>query len=123
MDYKVVKREILKAYKLVPEAYRQQFHEIECKEGGTYMEFARQKVVLFNRWCTSQQIDDSFERLKQLILLELRIQEMCSCYNQNIPRRGKVATLADDYKQTHQSLNSASDTKNANSTMQAERNI
>ena len=79
------------------------------------MEFACQKVVLFNRWCTSQQIDDSFERLKQLILLE----EFKRCVPATIKtylEEQKVATLADDYKQTHQSLNSASDTKNANST-------
>ena len=38
-DYEVVKREILKAFKLVPKAYRQQFHETKCKEGQTYMEF------------------------------------------------------------------------------------
>ena len=35
-DYEVVKREILKAYELVPEAYCQQFREIKCKEGQTY---------------------------------------------------------------------------------------
>ena len=34
------------------------------------MEFARQKEALFNMWCTSQQIGDSFDRLKQLVLLE-----------------------------------------------------
>ena len=39
-DYEVVKREILKAYELVPEAYHQQFREIKCKEGQTYMVFA-----------------------------------------------------------------------------------
>jgi len=38
-DYEVVKREILKAYELVPKAYRW----IKCKEEQTYMEFARQK--------------------------------------------------------------------------------
>jgi len=42
VDYEVVKREILKAYKLVPEAYHQQFHKSKYKEGQTYMEFARQ---------------------------------------------------------------------------------
>ena len=35
-NYEVVKREILKAYELVPEAYRQQFRELKCKEGQTY---------------------------------------------------------------------------------------
>ena len=69
-DYEVVKREILKAYELVPEAYRQKFREMKCKEGQTYMEFARQKKVLFDRWCSSQEIGSSFEKLKQLVLLE-----------------------------------------------------
>ena len=55
-DYEVVKQGILKAYELVPEVYRQQFRESKCKEGQTYMEFARQKeALLFNRCCTSQQ--------------------------------------------------------------------
>jgi len=66
-DYEVVKKEILKAYELVPEAYHQQFCESKCKEGQTYMEFAE---ALFNRWCTSQQVGNSFDKLKQLILLE-----------------------------------------------------
>ena len=48
-DYEEVKREILKAYKLVPETYCQQFCEMKCKEGQIYMEFVHQKEVLFNR--------------------------------------------------------------------------
>ena len=34
-NYEVVKREVLKACELVPEAYRQQFREMKCKEGQT----------------------------------------------------------------------------------------
>ena len=67
-DYEVVKREILEC--IVPEAYCQQLRELKCKEGQTYMEFARQKEALFNRWCTSQQVGNSFDKLKQLVLLE-----------------------------------------------------
>ena len=71
-NYEVVKREILKAHELIPEAYCQKFRESKCKEGQTYMEFAQQKEALFNRWCTctAQQAGNSFEKLKQLILLE-----------------------------------------------------
>ena len=47
--YEVVKREILKAYELVPKVYRQQFRELKCKEGQTYMDFAQQKEAPFNR--------------------------------------------------------------------------
>ena len=67
-DYEVVKREILEG--IVPEAYCQQLRELKCKEGQTYMEFAQQKEALFNRWCTSQQVGNSFDKLKQLVLLE-----------------------------------------------------
>ena len=115
-DYEVVKREILKAYELVPEAYRQQFRESKCKEGQTYMEFARQKEALFNRWCTSQQVENSFDKLKQLILLE----EFKSCVpvkvktyleEQKVDELQRAATLADDYKLTHQSMGSNVETK------------
>jgi len=47
-DYEGVKRKILKAYELVPEAYSQQFRETKCIERQTYMEFARQKEALYN---------------------------------------------------------------------------
>ena len=115
-DYEVVKREILKAYELVPEAYRQQFRESKCKEEQTYMELARQKEALFNRWCTSQQVGNSFDKLKQLILLE----EFKSCVpvkvktyleEQKVNELQRAATLADDYKLTHQNMGPNTDTK------------
>ena len=40
------------------------------QRGANVYGFAYQKEVLFNRWCTSQQIGDSFEMVKELILLE-----------------------------------------------------
>jgi len=116
VDYEVVKREILKAYELVPEAYRQRFHESKCKEGQTYVEFARQKEALFNRWCISQQVGNSFEKLKQLILLE----EFKSCVpvkvetyleEQKVNELQRAATLADDYKLTHQGISTNPDSK------------
>ena len=42
-DYDLVKREILQAYKLVPEAYCQRFRDAKCQDNQTYMEFARDK--------------------------------------------------------------------------------
>ena len=63
-DYDLIKSEILRAYELVPEAYRQKFRDTKCQEGKTYMEFARQKEALFNRWCASQQVGNNYEKLK-----------------------------------------------------------
>ena len=66
----MVKGAILKAYELVPEAYRQQF--CGCCKGDqqTYVEFARSKENLFDRWCSSKDVNQEFPKLRQLTLLE-----------------------------------------------------
>ncbi|XP_046543385.1 cytochrome P450 3A41-like [Haliotis rubra] len=69
-DYQVVKSVILKAYELVPEAYRQKFRNCRKHEGQTYVEFARNKVMMFDRWCSSKEINKDYEKLKQLTLVE-----------------------------------------------------
>ncbi len=68
LKYDTVKASILYAYELVPEAYRQQFrsHKIFSQ---TFVEFAREKGVLFDKWCTSSKISD-FQTLRELIILE-----------------------------------------------------
>ena len=47
-QYHIVKAAVLKAYELVPEAYRQKFHNAIKRSDQT---FAREKERLFNRWC------------------------------------------------------------------------
>ena len=72
------------------------------------MEFARQKEALFNKWCASQQVGNSFDKLKQLVLLE----EFKKCVptpiktyleEQKVNELQRAASLADDYKLTHKS--------------------
>ncbi len=69
LDYDVVKAAILRAYELVPEAYRQHFRNHRKNPGQTFVEFAREKCVLFDKWCTSNKVSD-FQALRELILLE-----------------------------------------------------
>ena len=52
-NYEHVKEAILKAYELVPEAYRQKFRNYLKYDSKTHVEFAREKENLFNRWCHS----------------------------------------------------------------------
>ena len=54
--YEHVKEAILKAYKLVPEAYRQKFRNVE---------FVREKENLFNRWCHFKEVGQALKKLKQ----------------------------------------------------------
>ncbi|KAJ8018395.1 hypothetical protein HOLleu_43638 [Holothuria leucospilota] len=54
MDYDKVKKAILQAYELVPEAYRQKFRKYRKADTQTYVEFAYQKERHFDRWCASK---------------------------------------------------------------------
>lgn len=104
-DYTIVKAAILKAYELVPEAYRQRFRQYTKLSNQTYVEFAREKEILFDRWCVSQKAE-SREQVRQLILIE----EFKSCVpvalatyvnEQKVDTLYKAATLADDFVLTH----------------------
>uniref|UniRef100_A0AAY4D6X3 CCHC-type domain-containing protein n=1 Tax=Denticeps clupeoides TaxID=299321 RepID=A0AAY4D6X3_9TELE len=88
-DYDVVKTSILNAYELVPEAYRQRFRKSRKGEQITYVEFAREKEALFNRWCVSSKVS-TWEQLRELILLE----EFKNC----VPEA--VATHLNDQKES-----------------------
>ncbi|XP_074648994.1 uncharacterized protein LOC141904313 [Tubulanus polymorphus] len=69
-NYETVKQSILRAYELVPEAYRQKFRNRKKDENETYVGFAREKEVLFDRWCDSKSVNRDYESLRQVILLE-----------------------------------------------------
>ena len=104
-DYDFVKGAILKAYELVPEAYRQKFRHLQKQHSQTYVEFSREKENLFNRWCESKEIKD-LESLRQLILMEefkrcipkeikLHLEEI------KVDEIEKASVVADDYALTH----------------------
>lgn len=104
-NYEEVKKAILRAYQLVPEAYRQKFRNYKKLEHQTYLEFARQKENLFDRWCSSQEVKD-FANLREMILLE----EFKSCLHsdlrtyldeQKVVDLHKGAVLADEFALNH----------------------
>ena len=61
---------ILKVYELMPEAYRQTFRNATKHGSQTYLEFARQKEVLFDWWCTAKAVEKGFNKLGQLVLVK-----------------------------------------------------
>ena len=105
-DYDKVKELILKAYELVPEAYRQKFRNCRKENEQTHVEFARTEEQLFDRWCSSKKIGSDYPKLRQLMLVE----EFKRCINSNVKSfldekevetLEKAARLADDYTLTH----------------------
>lgn len=53
----------------MPEAYRHRFRSHKKTASQTFVEFAREKGVLFDKWCISSNVTD-FKTLRELLLLE-----------------------------------------------------
>ena len=68
--YETVKVLILKGYELIPEAYRQKFRNCKKDSNQIHVEFARNKEQLFDRWCCSKKMDQTYDKLRQLMLVE-----------------------------------------------------
>ena len=105
-NYEHVKEAILKAYELVPEAYRQKFRNYLKYDSKTHVEFAREKENLFNRWCHSKEIGQDFKKLIQMVLLEefkdkVRPDIRSHLDEQKVEELEKAAIMADDYALTH----------------------
>ena len=105
-NYEHVKEAILKAYELVPEAYKQKFRNYLKYDSKTHVEFAREKENLFNRWCHSKEIGQDFKKLKQMVLLEefkdkVRPDIRSHLDEQKVEELEKAAVMADDYTLTH----------------------
>lgn len=90
----------------MPEAYRQQFHSSRKQDTQTFTEFAREKEVQFDCWCSAKEVAHNFDKLRQLILLE----EFKSCLlphlktyldEWKVDNLHQAAVLADDYSLTH----------------------
>ena len=100
-NYEHVKEAILKAYELVPEAYRQKFRNYLKFDSKTHVEFAREKENLFNRWCHSKEIGQDFKKLKQMFKDKVRPDIRSHLDEQKVEELEKAAIMADDYALTH----------------------
>jgi len=107
LDYELVKATVLSAYELIPEAYRQKFRKLRRVEGQTYVEFARQKETLFDRWCRARNID-TLAKLRDLILIEefkksTSVELRVFLDERNPENLIQAARMADEYAITHRS--------------------
>lgn len=106
MKYDTVKEAVLRVYELVPEAYRQRFRNHKRSGGQTFVEFAREKCVLFDKWCASSKVGSDYESLRQLVLLEdfkntLPERIVVFLNEQKATSLSAAAVLADEFSLTH----------------------
>ncbi|XP_058495160.1 uncharacterized protein LOC131466089 isoform X2 [Solea solea] len=107
LSYEKVKSAILQVYELVPEAYRQRFRALRKTASQTYADFAREKGMLFDRWCSSCKADN-FNSIRELMLLEEfknQVPERTVVYlnEQKVSTLQQAAILADEFALTHRS--------------------
>ena len=104
--YDAVKKAVLKAYELVPEAYRQKFRSTKKESNQTHVEFVRVQEQMFDRWLSSKNVNEDFKQLRQLVLID----QFKECIHANIKTHldkrdinnlEDAATTADYYALTH----------------------
>ena len=108
--YEYVKDVVLCGYQLNPEAYRQKFRNCQRDISQTFVEFARVKEQLFDRWCHSKKVNKDFEKLRQLILIEefkRRIPFHMKTFidEKQVENLQQAADLADECFLTHGNFN------------------
>ncbi|XP_066958980.1 uncharacterized protein [Macrobrachium rosenbergii] len=109
-DYQKVKSLVLKAYDLVPEAYRLKFRNLSKQPSQSFVEFARVKEEQFDEWLKSRQVV-IFAALRELMLLE-EFKKACSkelrVYLEEVKavKLSKAAQIADEFVLTHQASSS-----------------
>ena len=107
-DYDTVKSSVLKAYELVPEAYRQRFRDWRKSGNKTHVEFARDLILHFKRWYSSSGVK-TLDQLCDLIILEQlkqSVPENIATYinEHKVTCPREAAVLADEYVLTHRRI-------------------
>lgn len=91
-----------------PEAYRQKFRNHKKAPSHSYVEFAREKGILFDKWSTACKACD-YESLRELILLEdfkkcLPDRIVIYINEQKVSKLSSAAVLADEFVLTHRTV-------------------
>ena len=108
LDYEQVKGAILRAYELVPEAYRQRFRGLRKAQNQTHLDFAREKGMLFDRSCAACKARDLASVRELMLLEEFKncVSERTAVYlnEQKVTTLQQAATLADEFMLTHKNM-------------------
>ena len=100
-----MKASVLRAYELIPEAYRQRFRNMRRRSDQTNVEFARELRLQCQRWCVACKVK-TYEDLVDLIVLEQfksTLPERVATYvaEKQATSESVAAVLVDEYELTH----------------------
>ena len=106
-DYKVVKSRVLKAFELVPEAYRQKFRTIQRSKDGTHLDLAEELSLACDRWVEAALTIKNYDTVIELLKLEqfknlLNSELHRYIDDKNVTTLHEAAVQADQWELTHQ---------------------
>ena len=108
-DYDVIKGLLLQKYDILPERYRLRFRESKIRNGESYGEYAHYLSINFDRWIKAVGVNNDYEGLKQLLLLENFLDVVSNDLKIHLSEP-RVVTLteaarrADDYTLLHKGV-------------------
>ena len=104
-SFETIRNSVLRAYELVPEAYRQRFRELSKQGNQSFVEFARRKTEYMNKWLDAAGAKTVGD-MKELFLLEdfkesLTKDLRLHLEEQKVKTLKVAAALSDEYALTH----------------------
>ena len=107
-EYDFVKKAILDAYSVTPESYRKKFRSYTKPEKYTFLEFAKEKLRLFNKWLQTSEVS-TFKDLVNCVVLEEFKRKLPFSTLVFLEEKGetdltKAAQLADSYALIHKNI-------------------
>lgn len=104
-NYETIKAAVLRAFELIPEAYRQRFRSMRKRSDQTNVEFARELRLQYQKWCVASNVK-TFDNMMDLIVLEQfknTLPERVATYvaEKEAKNEAEAAVLVDQYELTH----------------------
>ncbi|XP_055870080.1 uncharacterized protein LOC129923388 [Biomphalaria glabrata] len=69
-NYAILKKTLLDFYQYSEDDYRQKFHELKPPSDGNMKQFVSDVKITFEKWVQASGIEESFENLKQFIIVD-----------------------------------------------------
>jgi hypothetical protein len=76
-NYDLIKKALYEEFKRTPDFYRRKFREAKKSADENWKQFVDRQELMFTRWLDMAEVGQSFDNLKELILLE----QTLACFN------------------------------------------
>ena len=108
-NYDELKTAVLEEYSLVPEVYRAHFRNCVRRQNDSYADYSVYLLNQFERWVNSMQVAESYDNLKQLMLVEQFMNKISDDLREHLIDKGchtlqDCARKADEYIALHKSM-------------------